>query len=1159
MSIVHRLRSTGKQEQLWHVMAGLGKAITICCATLIVLVAIEAILHGTITARTVMWFGWLGVSAFSTLLLLTQPLLRWLGLLATDSVERLALRVGEAYPDVRDTLSNALQLSSATVGSPQLSAAALQQATLVAEPKDFSVIINKRPTRRWLFWAALTLTVVLTLPTVLPDTLGAALERLRNYSVSYMPPAPFRLSITVSSNTVMRGTDVAATIRCTGVQPKDVVLYVREGQAKQFTPFPVVFDTAGVYEHQFPGLASNVTLYAYAPWNEVGVSSDTISVTVIDRPLIRALSGRVVPPAYAGQPPVELTEQQADVTALRGSTVLLQVTSNKSLAGATIVLERNTDTTASDTVRIPMDVKGAVATGSFTVQANGTYHVLLQDADGQTNAEPLRYGIVALRDGHPTIAMVQPKQDVDVDASGRLPILVAIADDYGFSSLRLRYKLVKSRYAAPDKDYHTLELPLQPGSTALEVGYTWDMTTADITPEDVFEFYVEVADNDVVTGPKLARTSVYRARMPSLDEVFAEADRTQESLVKDLKDLAKETEQLRREADELQRELQKQQSKPQAQTQWSDRKKAEDLAKRQEELQKRMEETADKLEKMTEKLQQNQAISEETLQKYKQLQELMREVKSAELEKMRRQMQEAMKQISPEELERMMQNFKFDEEKFKQNIERTINLLKRIQAEQKADELAKRAEELARKQEELRKQAENTNAANNEAREKLAQQQSQLKEELSKLAKESKELEQLMKELGANMPMEQMQSAMEELDAQQTESEMQDAQQQMQKGDMQEASKKQQQASKNLQRFAQQMQQVKKQMNKNAQREAARQMQRGMQDMLELSREQEALMQQMKDVDPSSQQFTQMAQRQKQLQESMKNMANSMMQLSQRSMSVTPEMAQDMGDALQQMQNAIQQMQDRNGNQAQRSQQGAMSSMNSAAQRMSDALSQMMSGEGSGQGGEGQNPGQGEGAGQSPFQRLQQLADQQQQINQQMGNMGQQPGAQGQGAGANGGQLSQEQRAELGRLAAQQGRALKALEELERESRNIAGSKKPVGDLNQIAEDMKEVMTDMQTGSITPETRLRQERILSRLLNASRSMNERDYEKTRESQSGTDVSRPSPPASGTQLDDPAAMRGLMDQLRKGYTRDYENLIRMYFEELQKQRIQTSGR
>jgi hypothetical protein len=234
-------------------------------------------------------------------------------------------------------------------------------------------------------------------------------------------------------------------------------------------------------------------------------------------------------------------------------------------------------------------------------------------------------------------------------------------------------------------------------------------------------------------------------------------------------------------------------------------------------------------------------------------------------------------------------------------------------------------------------------------------------------------------------------------------------------------------------------------------------------------------------------------------------------------------------------------MADRNGMQAMQSQSSAMKAMNGAASKMGSAMAQMMQGEGAGQGGNGQMPGQGEGRGMSPFQRLQQLADQQQSINNGMNSIGQS------------GQMSQQQRAEMGRLAGQQGRALKSLQEIEEQKKNANGQKQPLGDLNRIAKDMEEVMSDMQTGNITADTRLRQERILSRLLDASRSMNERDYEKNRESTSGKDVDKRSPAEIDLQRQQ-VMSRSAIEQLRQGYTADYENIIRQYFEALQRQRL-----
>jgi len=224
--------------------------------------------------------------------------------------------------------------------------------------------------------------------------------------------------------------------------------------------------------------------------------------------------------------------------------------------------------------------------------------------------------------------------------------------------------------------------------------------------------------------------------------------------------------------------------------------------------------------------------------------------------------------------------------------------------------------------------------------------------------------------------------------------------------------------------------------------------------------------------------------------------------------------------------------------------------MNKAAMSMQDQLSMMQqqnSGScnnpgGMGQGQQGQQAGQGAGSG-SFMQRLQQAAAQQQAINQ---AMQQQMGG--------GGKLSMEEQGRMSRLSGEQGKAMKSVQELAREEKQFSdGEKKALGSLEKIAEDMQQVMTDMESGRITPETMKRQERILSRLLDASRSMHERDFEKKRESKTGIDVFQDSPADidMSTQEGREKAWRDFLRSIEQGYTKDYEDLIRSYFEQLQR--------
>jgi hypothetical protein len=76
------------------------------------------------------------------------------------------------------------------------------------------------------------------------------------------------------------------------------------------------------------------------------------------------------------------------------------------------------------------------------------------------------------------------------------------------------------------------------------------------------------------------------------------------------------------------------------------------------------------------------------------------------------------------------------------------------------------------------------------------------------------------------------------------------------------------------------------------------------------------------------------------------------------------------------------------------------------------------------------------------------------------------------------------------------------------------------------------------------------------MLDAQRSINERDFENKRESKTGENVARESPEELNLSSD--KGKDKLRDELnriiREGYLRDYEVLIRKYFEALQKENI-----
>ena len=170
------------------------------------------------------------------------------------------------------------------------------------------------------------------------------------------------------------------------------------------------------------------------------------------------------------------------------------------------------------------------------------------------------------------------------------------------------------------------------------------------------------------------------------------------------------------------------------------------------------------------------------------------------------------------------------------------------------------------------------------------------------------------------------------------------------------------------------------------------------------------------------------------------------------------------------------------------------------------------------------------------MQRLEQLSGQQQGINQGTRSLG---------------GLTQEQAAALSRLAGEQAAARRSLEELAREAAGAGELSKLLGDLTRIAQEMREVQTDLATGAVNPETLQMQERILSRLLESQRSLRERDFERRRRAESGVTRARPRPAEldAGTAEGRDRLRRDLLKALEEGYARDFQALIRKYFQVL----------
>jgi hypothetical protein len=764
----------------------------------------------------------------------------------------------------------------------------------------------------------------------------------------------------------------------------------------------------------------------------------------------------------------------------------------------------------------------------FRVRKDDSYQIIISDKQGNQNLSPITYTIKALFDGYPSIEIVTPNRDVALANDNRLPMLVKVADDYGFSKLLLNYRLSASRYEPEQVQYSSLEIPINKNKKEIDAAYVWNLSRMSLGVDDVISYYLEIFDNDNVSGPKSAKSPEFRIRVPSLDEILAKSENTQQNAQDELVKAWKEAEELKENLEKINQEM-KQDKK---ELTWKEKEKIENALNKFEELQNKVDEVSKRLGEMQNELQQNNLLSKETLEKYLELQELFQELTSDEMKKAMERLRNKLNEFNRAQAQQDMKNLQIDEEMFQKSIERTINLLKRIQIEQKVDEMLKRTEELAEKLDELQKQTGESNLSKQQEKKELMDKQNTIDKDLEKLAKEMKDLADKMKSLG-DMPNEQMDQTTEEFEKQENQELSEEAMKNLMQNQKQMAQMNQSQMSKNMKQMNQMMQQLQQAMQQMNQMQTFTDMMKILDNSLTLSKMQEELKNESQMLNPNSSKFNENAQQQNNLSGNLDNILGQMSDLSQKTFAITPEMGRALGDAKRRMQESIQAMQNRNGNMAANNQGEAMKSLNEAATLMKSSMEAMM--QGGGQGGM-----------MSLMQQLQKMSGMQMNLN----NLTQMLQQSMQG------KFTPQQQAELQRLAQQQQLIQKSLEQLNNEAKQSGESKKLPANLENILKQMQEVVTDMHTERLDDNLVQKQERILSRLLDAQRSINERDYEKERESFIGENVSRKSP--SELNLSSEQGRDLIRDELnkagREGYSKDYENLIRKYFEALQGEKI-----
>lgn len=1038
------------------------------------------------------------------------------------SVDKVAIELEEKNPELKGRLVAAIQFArqkSHKGFSGELIEATFKQALEKAQKVNFNQAVSFYPLLKQGKLFTVTIIIAIVMLAMLPGLFSYSYEVFSNPTTEISPPLGYVVIPTPGDTEWVKYKDIEIGAAVFGDKlPSKVTIHHRLVGGNWQVSEIHLKEARVISSENGDSVTCTIKLKqinrSFDYYVEAGrVTTEIQKIDVVDRPRVNGIKLSLFYPKYTELPPTVIDENNGSFSAIYGTRVNMSLETNLPVEQAFIVYD--------DSSSVPFKIENRKMETSLIVEESQSYFIRLIDHLGELNPDPIEYYITSIPDEYPSVDVIRPGFDVNLSDEMILPLLVRIFDDFGFSSLVMKYTIM-SRGTPSEEHVAVLHYPDRM-KTEGDIELNWDMDKLNLYPGDYVLYYFEVADNDVISGPKITKSRQYIARLPSLEEIIAETEGRSAKRITQTAKLLKQGKDISERFRDMARKIQAQ-NKNIPKTDWQHQKELKNLSQQNEELVKNVEKLAEEMDKSVEKLAENAMMSRKIMEKMQQIQKLFEDVATPEMKEAQHKLMEALKEMDPQKIQEAMKEFQLSQEEMLKRLERTLALLKKMQMEQKMEAMVRKAEQLLKDQQEMNQKTDSSSKAELPS---LSPKEEEIKKGLEALKKEVSEFEKLMTEaeMQDSPEAQKFSEALKETDA---EKDMQKMSEKLNQQEQQQASDEGKKAASKLASMLDKMQQQLLALTKGNEDEIKRALKMALDDANYLSKSQEELLKKAAQMDPKSVLQREMATVQKDLETACSGLKNRIDKLGKESPFIASELNKLIRDATQQMDLASKCLSEKKTANACRSQREAMSSLNKASIRLMESLNNQK------QCDKGSNC-------DKNMSKMESMCDKQNKLNQetkqQCNNPSFNPSAQ-----------PQESREGLQRLAAEQESIRKSVQQLADE---FGGSRQILGRLEDIADEMKKIEEDLADGKVGPETMERQLRIYSRMLQASRSLQRKDFTEQRKANSASDQLFTIPPDLPQELLNDRIK--LEDRLRKylggKYPPQYEEQIKAYFKAL----------
>lgn len=998
--------------------------------------------------------------------------------------------IGKHFSSVEDKLINLLQLQKLSSKDNALVEASIEQKIKLLNPIPFSTAINLKANTAYLKYAIAPIGILcLLFLSGNKEVVVDSSARILSFNTEFVPKAPFDFIIDNTSLEAIKGDNFLLEMHFKGDEiPKNSTIIIDKNS----------YEMRQTKTGHFSFLFKNTQKSQSFRFEANGFESNLNTLNVIPKPSVNTFSISLTYPKYTNRKK-EIKENIGNLQVPQGTRIKWSIVAEES-ENVYMRFDRNIQCKQIGETEFEYE-RTFLKNTKYTLVAQNNY--LLGDS--------IVYEINAIADAFPTIDV---KETVDSINTMQRLFEGYVEDDYGIRELQFKYRFLSDTSLWVSKKVEINTATNRQGFT-----HTIDFKKLGLDYGVGVEYFFEVWDNDGINGSKSTKSSLFNYQAASIDELEAVSEEQNDQLKSNLEESKKLADEIQKDLEELQKQLLKDKE-----LSWEDKQKTKELLEKQESLKKKVKDIQNqqKQNQLTENL--YQKPNEELLKKQEEIQRLFDSIMNEEMQEMMQELNKMMNSIEKEELQKMLEDMQQSDEDIEKELDRTLELFKQMELQQKLEKNIDELQELAEKQREL---ADESNKGDKD-KESLNKEQEQLNKEFEDIQKELEKAKELNKDLENKQDIPDTKSEEEQI-----KEDMLKSSEQLQKNMKKQASKNQKKAADKMEEISQSLQSALQQSQSESVAEDMQTLRQILENLITLSIDQEDILKSIGSINLNSPIYLDYLQLQNKLQSDAQIIEDSLFALSKRQPQILSVVNSEINAINNSMENALIEMAERRSSKASERQQFAMTAANNLALILSEVLEQMqkdMANMDSKPGDKMCNkPNKSGGQGMKEMKKMQQ------QVQEQMKNMMKGKKSK-QGKSSKG----------LAQLAAQQEMIRQRMGEIRDE---LSGDKNAKDNVDQMMKKMEKNEVDIINDQITRETLLRQESIMSRLLEAEKAQRERDQDKKRQSTEWMDnlSKRLINPFEDYQKEK-EKQEELLRTIPPSFTPFYKNKVKDYFKE-----------